>query len=52
MHTEPGDEAFARGVRRGVAAAVVAAGYGLLELRAERMSLEDIFVRLITTEAA
>jgi ABC-2 type transport system ATP-binding protein len=52
LHTEPGDEAFACGIRRAVAGAVVSGGFGLLELRAERMSLEDIFVRLITTEAA
>jgi ABC-2 type transport system ATP-binding protein len=52
LQTAPGDEAFARGVRRAVADAVVDGGFGLLELRAERLTLEDIFVRLITTEGA
>ena len=33
------------------ARAVVEAGYGLLELSAERLTLEDIFVRLVTTES-
>jgi ABC-2 type transport system ATP-binding protein len=47
-----GDELFARGVRRAAASAIVGAGYGLLELRAERLTLEDTFVRLITTEAS
>jgi hypothetical protein len=50
LRTGPGDEAFARGVRREVARAVVEAGFGLLELSAERMTLEDIFVRLVTEE--
>jgi ABC-2 type transport system ATP-binding protein len=52
LQTAPGDETFARGVRRAVSSAVVTAGFGLLELRAERLSLEDIFVRLVTAEAA
>ena len=52
LQTAPGDETFARGVRRAVAGAVVDGGFGLLELRAERLTLEDIFVRLITTEGA
>ena len=35
-----------RDLRRDIARAVVAAGWGLLELRAVRMSLEDIFLQL------
>ncbi|MFI5398003.1 MAG: ABC transporter ATP-binding protein [Candidatus Binatia bacterium] len=52
LQTTSGDEAFARGVRRAIAGTLVSAGFGLLELRAERLTLEDIFVRLVTTEAA
>jgi ABC-2 type transport system ATP-binding protein len=37
-------------VRRDLAQAVVSNGWGLLELRAIRMSLEDIFLQLTTTE--
>ena len=37
-------------VRRELAAAVVAGGYGLLELRPMRVSLEDVFVSLMTDE--
>ena len=37
-------------VRRELAAAVVGAGWGLLELRPMRMSLEDIFLSLTTEE--
>jgi ABC-2 type transport system ATP-binding protein len=37
-------------VRRDVAAAIVRGGWGLLELRPVRMSLEDIFLSLTTTE--
>jgi len=40
-----GDEA-----RERVAAAVVAAGAGLLELARERASLEEIFLKLVTDE--
>jgi ABC-2 type transport system ATP-binding protein len=50
VQTVPGDEASARAVRRALAGAVVGAGCGLLELSAERMTLEDIFVRLVTEE--
>jgi ABC-2 type transport system ATP-binding protein len=39
-------------VRRELAAAVVARGWGLLELRSMRMSLEDIFLSVITEEPA
>ncbi len=39
-------------VRKGVAEAVIGKGFGLLELQPERMTLEDVFVRLTTTEAA
>ncbi len=39
-------------VRRGLAAAVVNGGWGLLELRPMRMSLEDIFLSVTTEEAA
>ncbi|MGC8668386.1 MAG: ATP-binding cassette domain-containing protein [Chthonomonadales bacterium] len=38
--------------RKGVAEAVVRSGFGLLELQPERVTLEDVFVRLTTTEAA
>jgi ABC-2 type transport system ATP-binding protein len=41
-----------RDVRRAVAATVVGAGAGLLELRPKRMSLEDVFLQLLTNEAA
>ncbi len=37
-------------VRRDVARAVVDGGYGLLELRPTRMSLEQIFLQLTTEE--
>jgi ABC-2 type transport system ATP-binding protein len=39
-----------RDVRRDVARAVVNAGWGLLELRPMRMSLEDVFLQLTTEE--
>jgi ABC-2 type transport system ATP-binding protein len=39
-------------IRRGLADAVVGGGFGLLELRPMRMSLEDIFLSLTTEEAA
>jgi ABC-2 type transport system ATP-binding protein len=39
-------------VRRDLAAAVVGRGWGLLELRPMRMSLEDIFLSLTTEETA
>ena len=38
-------------VRRELARTVVGAGWGLLEMRAMRMSLEDIFLSLITDES-
>ena len=38
-------------VRRELARAVVTSGWGLLELRPMRMSLEDIFLSLTTDEA-
>ncbi len=38
-------------VRRHVAQAVVGAGYGLVELRPMRMSLEEIFLQLTTTDS-
>ncbi len=41
-----------RDVRRDLARAVVTQGWGLLELRPVRMSLEDIFLSLTTEEAA
>ncbi|MEZ5293066.1 MAG: ABC transporter ATP-binding protein [Vicinamibacterales bacterium] len=40
-----------RDVRRELAAAVVTSGWGLLELRPMRMSLEDIFLSLTTEDA-
>ncbi|MGE3277428.1 MAG: ABC transporter ATP-binding protein [Vicinamibacterales bacterium] len=39
-------------IRRDVAAAIVGRGWGLLELRPMRMSLEDIFLSLTTEEGA
>ncbi len=39
-----------RDVRRDVARAVVDSGWGLLELRPTRMSLEEIFLQLTTEE--
>jgi gliding motility-associated transport system ATP-binding protein len=39
-------------VRRAVAQAIVARGWGLLELRPTRVSLEEIFLQLTTEEAA
>jgi len=41
-----------RDVRRELARAVVTNGWGLLELRPLRMSLEDVFLSLITDESA
>ena len=40
-----------RDMRRELAAAVVARGWGLLELRPMRMSLEDVFLKLTTQES-
>ena len=39
-------------VRRDISTAIVRGGWGLLELRPMRMSLEDIFLSLTTEEAA
>ncbi len=41
-----------RDVRRDLAAAVVTHGWGLLELRPMRMSLEEVFLHLTTEDAA
>jgi ABC-2 type transport system ATP-binding protein len=41
-----------RDVRREIARTVVTSGWGLLELRPMRMSLEDIFLQLTTDEVA
>ena len=41
-----------RDIRRDLAKAVVTSGWGLLELRPMRMSLEDIFLSLTTEDAA
>jgi ABC-2 type transport system ATP-binding protein len=41
-----------RDVRRDVARTVIDRGWGLLELRPMRMSLEEIFLQLTTEEAA
>jgi ABC-2 type transport system ATP-binding protein len=38
-------------VRRDIAAAIVTRGWGLLELRPMRMSLEDVFLKLTTQES-
>jgi ABC-2 type transport system ATP-binding protein len=40
-----------RDIRRDVAATVVGRGWGLLELRSVEMSLEEIFLQLVTEEA-
>ena len=45
------DSEQGRDVRRDLAAAVVHQGWGLLELRPMRMSLEDIFLSLTTEDA-
>ncbi len=45
------DSEQGRDVRRDLAAAVVGKGWGLLELRPMRMSLEDIFLSLTTEDA-
>jgi hypothetical protein len=37
-------------VRRDLARTIVAQNFGLLELRASRMSLEDVFLSLTTEE--
>jgi ABC-2 type transport system ATP-binding protein len=37
-------------IRRDLAAAIVQGGYGLLELRAVTMSLEEVFIKLVTSE--
>ena len=39
-------------IRRDLAAAIVRQGWGLLELRPMRMSLEDIFLSLTTEDTA
>lgn len=41
-----------RDVRRELAAAIVSRGWGLLELRPLRMSLEEVFLHLTTADAA
>ena len=41
-----------RDVRRELAATVVGRGWGLLELRPMRMSLEEIFLQVTTEDAA
>jgi ABC-2 type transport system ATP-binding protein len=45
------DSETGRDIRRDLARAVVSSGWGLLELRPMRMSLEDIFLSLTTEEA-
>jgi ABC-2 type transport system ATP-binding protein len=45
------DSETGRDVRRELARAVVSQGWGLLELRPMRMSLEDVFLSLTTNEA-
>ena len=39
-----------RDVRRELAATIVSAGWGLLELRPLRMSLEEVFLQLTTED--
>jgi ABC-2 type transport system ATP-binding protein len=41
---------LSRDIRRELAAAIVHGGYGLLEMRAVTMSLEDVFIKLVTSE--
>jgi ABC-2 type transport system ATP-binding protein len=46
------DSDSGRDVRRELAAAIVNRGWGLLELRPMRMGLEEIFLKVITEDAA
>ena len=46
------DSESGRDVRRDLARAVVSSGWGLLEMRPMRMSLEDVFLSLTTEETA
>ena len=46
------DSERGRDVRRDLARAVVASGWGLLEMRPMRMSLEDVFLSLTTEDSA
>jgi len=46
------EAALGKEVREDIARAVVGAGAGLLELRPLAMSLEDVFLRLVTHEDA
>ena len=46
------DSESGRDVRRDLARAVVSSGWGLLEMRPMRMSLEDVFLSLTTDEVA
>ena len=46
------DSEAGRDVRRELAAAVVGRGWGLLELRPMRMSLEEIFLHVTTEDVA
>ena len=41
---------LSRDIRRDLAAAIVRGGYGLLELRTLTMSLEEVFIKLVTSE--
>jgi ABC-2 type transport system ATP-binding protein len=46
------DSESGRDVRRDLARAIVSSGWGLLEMRPMRMSLEDVFLSLTTDETA
>ena len=46
------DSESGRDVRRDLARAVITSGWGLLEMRPMRMSLEDVYLSLTTDEAA
>jgi ABC-2 type transport system ATP-binding protein len=46
------DSESGRDVRRDLARTVISSGWGLLEMRPMRMSLEDVFLSLTTDEAA
>ena len=46
------DSERGRDIRRELASAIVGRGWGLLELRPMRMSLEDVFLHLTTEDVA
>ncbi len=46
------DSESGRDVRRELARAVVTSGWGLVEMRPMRVSLEEVFIKLTTDESA